>query len=178
MGSAALLNYFSGMAIDYNASAGMVKFVNGVLNGILTTAGALIGGWLCDRMNRRVAYLTAGVATAVVGLGMALAPLSPPTYFLGVSVYFLVGGFGYAAFSAVVLEAIGKAGAAAAAQYALFVAAGNFAITYVGWLDTRFYHTYGGRGLLVIDAALNLCGVLVLGLLIARFGPHRRGLAS
>src|SRR5678816_799948 len=89
------------------------------------------------------------------------------TYAVGVCIYFLVSGFCYAAGSAVVLEAIGKAGASASAQYALFVAAGNFAITYVGWLDTRYHHLGGPRALLGVDAGLNLLGVLVLGTVIA-----------
>src|SRR5262249_4691010 len=153
-----------GIAVDYRATAGMVALVNGALNGLITAGGSLAGGWLCDRMDRRGAYLASGALTAAVGIGMAPAPLSPPTYLVGVCAYFLVSGFCYAAFSAVVLEAIGRAGASASAQYALFVAAGNFAITYVGWLDTRFHHTYGPRGLLGVDAALNLGGVVALGL--------------
>jgi MFS family permease len=167
VGTAALLNYFSAIAVDYRATPGIVALVNGALNGLITAVGALAGGWLCDRMDRRVAYLVSGALTAAVGVGMALAPLSPTTYAVGVCVYFLVSGFCYAAFSSVVLEAVGRAGASASAQYALFVAAGNFAITYVGWFDTRFHHQYGPRALLGIDAALNLAGVLVLGLVIA-----------
>ncbi len=164
VGTAALLNYFAGMAVDYKATAGMVAFVNGALNGLITAAGSLAGGWICDRMDRRRAYLISGALTAVVGIGMSLSPLSPTTYAVGVCIYFLVSGFCYASFSAVVLEAIGKAGASASAQYALFVAAGNFAITYVGWIDTRFENP---RHLLGVDAGLNLAGVLVLGIVVA-----------
>ena len=166
VGTAALLNYFAAIAVDYQATPGMVALVNGALNGLITAAGSLGGGWLCDRMDRRVAYLVSGMLTAIVGVGMALGPLTPATYAVGVCVYFLVSGFCYAAFSAVVLEAIGRAGASASAQYALFVAAGNFAITYVGWFDTRFHHEYGPRALLGVDAGLNVVGVLVLGLVI------------
>ena len=87
--------------------------------------------------------------------------------------YFLVSGFCYSAFSAVVLEAVGRAGASASAQYALFVAAGNLAITYVGWFDTRFHHQYGPRALLGVDAGLNLAGVLILGLVVALVSRRR-----
>jgi len=167
VGSAALLNYFAGLAVDYQATPRMVALVNGALNGLITAAGSLTGGWLCDRVDRRRAYLASGVLSAIVGIGMACAPLSPTTYAVGVSVYFFVAGICYAAFSSVVLEAVGKAGASASAQYALFVAAGNFAITYVGWIDTRFHHSGGPRALLGVDAGLNLLGVLVLGAVIA-----------
>jgi MFS transporter, PAT family, beta-lactamase induction signal transducer AmpG len=167
VGTAALLNYFSGIAVDYRATPRMVALVNGALNGLITAVGSLGGGWLCDRMDRRVAYLVSGTLTAVVGIGMALGPLSPTTYAVGVCTYFLVSGFCYSAFSSVVLEAVGRAGASASAQYALFVAAGNLAITYVGWFDTRFHHQYGPRALLGVDAGLNLAGVLLLGMVIA-----------
>ena len=52
---------------------------------------------------------------------MVLSPVSPMTYAVGVSVYPFITGFCYAAFSAAVLETIGKGGAAASTQYALFV---------------------------------------------------------
>ena len=49
---------------------GMVAFVNGPVNGLVTAAGALIGGYLCDRMNRRAMYLLSGGLTAIVGIVM------------------------------------------------------------------------------------------------------------
>ena len=66
-------------------------------------------------------YLLSGALTALCGLAMMVAPLSPTTYAVGVSVYLFIAGFCYAAFSAAVLETIGKGGAAASTQYALFV---------------------------------------------------------
>ncbi len=166
VGTAALLNYFSGLAVDYHATPGMVEFVNGWMNGLLTAGGSLIGGYICDRMNRRVAYLLSGAMTAAVGLAMMAAPVTPITYAVGVSLYMFVAGFCYAAFSAMVLEAVGKAGAAASTQYTLFTSAGNAAIAYTGFVDTRFHHSYGPRGLLAVDAVMNVAGIVVLGILI------------
>ena len=80
------------------------------------------------RMNRRVDYLGSGALSAVCGLVMSLAPLSAATFAIGVSSYLFVAGLCYAAVSAVVLEAIGKAVAAASPQYSLFTAACNAAI--------------------------------------------------
>jgi MFS family permease len=167
VGSAALINYFAGLAPDYHASAKMVGFINGPVNGLVSAAGALVAGFACDRMNRRAAYLISGGLTAVCGVVMALSPLSPNTYAVGVTFYLLISGFCYAAFSAVVLEAIGKAGPAASTQYTLFTSAGNFAIMYVGWLDTRFHHSHGVRGLLSVDAGANVIGIILLSIMIA-----------
>jgi len=170
VGTAALLNYFAGIAKDYSASDGMVAFVNGPVNGLVTAAGSLLGGYLCDRANRRAMYLLSGALTAICGLAMMMAPLSPMTYAVGVSIYLFITGFCYAAFSAAVLETIGKGGAAASTQYALFVSCGNIAIAWVGFADTRFHEGYGPRGLLGVDAALNIAGVIALFFLFRAFG--------
>jgi MFS family permease len=152
----------------------MVTIVNGVANGLLTAVGSLVGGWVCDRMNRRLAYALAGAATAVVGIAMSMAPLSPATYAVGALVYMLVTGFCYAAFSAMVLEIIGaQKGAAASAQYTLFTAAGNGAIAYVTAVDGWGYAHHGPRGLLVTDALANIVGIaMLLGLSYALLRPR------
>lgn len=170
VGTAALLNYFSALALDYHASDVMAGFINGPVNGLVTGAGSLIGGYVCDRVNRRAMYLLSGFLTAVCGVAMMLAPVTPPTYAVGVSAYLFVAGFCYASFSSVVLESIGTGGAAASTQYQLFVSAGNAAIAYVGLVDTRFHHWRGARGLLGVDAALNIIGIAALALLF-RFLP-------
>jgi MFS transporter, PAT family, beta-lactamase induction signal transducer AmpG len=174
VGTAALLNYFSALAPDYRASDGMVAFINGPVNGLVTAVGSLVGGYVCDRANRRAMYLLSGALTALAGIAMAMAPMVPMTYAVGVSIYLLVAGFCYAAFSSVVLETIGKGGAAASTRYALFVSAGNCAIAYVGWIDTRFHHNYGARGLLGVDAGLNVLGIVALSALFTLFGAWKK----
>lgn len=173
VGTAALLNYFAALAPDYRASDGMVGFINGPVNGLVTGVGSLVGGYVCDRVNRRAMYLLSGALTAVTALAMMAMPMAPMTYAVGVSAYLLVAGFCYAAFSSVVLETIGKGGAAASTQYALFVSAGNCAIGYVGWVDTRFHQHYGARGLLGVDAALNVAGIVALSILFRVFAARR-----
>lgn len=174
VGTAALVNYFSGMSDDYHARAGVVTLVNGPANAALTAIGAFAGGWLCDRYNRRAMYLLSGALTALSGIAMALSPRTEATYAWGVCLYFLVTGFCFSAFTATVLETIGKAGKAASAQYALFVAAGNAAINYVGLVDTRFNERHGVEGVIGADVALNVAGVLVLGLAFWRLGLLRK----
>ncbi|MGN6110299.1 MAG: MFS transporter [Kofleriaceae bacterium] len=170
VGTAALANYFSGIAVDYRASDKLIAFVTGVPNVVLTAVGALIGGLLCDRYNRRVLYLASGALTAVCAIAMALSPRAPETYVWGVMTYALITGFCYSAFTATVLETIGGEGRAAATQYSLFTAAGNAAINYVGLVDTRFHEAHGVEGVVASDAALNLIGVAVLALVFWRLG--------
>ena len=170
VGSSALVNYFSGMADDFHASSGTIWIVNGWANGILTAIGSLVGGYLCDRYNRRMIYLAGGVLTALCGLAMVVSPRTDITYAWGVCLYFLVTGVCYSAFSATVLETIGDAGKAASTQYALFTAAGNIAIGWVGFVDTRFDRHWHVAGVIGSDATLNLVGVVVLAFVFWRLG--------
>ncbi|HEU4734005.1 MAG TPA: MFS transporter [Kofleriaceae bacterium] len=170
VGTAALVNYFSGMSRPYGASANTVALVTGLGNVGLTALGALVGGYLCDRFNRRVIYLASGTLTAVCGIAMALSPRTELTYAAGVMTYALITGFCYSAFTATVLETIGRGGKAAATQYSLFTAAGNLAILYVGLIDTRFDRHHGVEGVITSDAVLNIAGVIVLGLVFWRLG--------
>jgi MFS transporter, PAT family, beta-lactamase induction signal transducer AmpG len=162
------------MAID-ERSGEMVAFVLGPLGQVLTAVGALAGGWLCDRYNRRAMYLTAGLLTAVIGVVMALSPPSEATFTWGAITYMLVTGFCYAAFTATVLDTIGTVeGKVASTQYSLFVAGGNVAIAYVVFVDTRFHESHGVEGVVFSDAALNFGGVIVLALVFWKLGLFRK----
>lgn len=170
VGSAALINFFSGMSDAYGVSARTVALVTGLGNAALSAVGSAVVGYLCDRFNRRAIYLGSGLLTAVCGIAMAMAPRSPMTFVVGVLTYSLITGFCYAAFTSTVLETMGPGGQAAATQYSLFVAAGNLAITYVGLIDTRFSEHHGVEGVVASDAALNIIGVVVLAIVFWRLG--------
>ena len=172
VGTAAMLNLFAALAPNYQVGGGTVEMINGYWGGLVTAAGALATGFVLDRINRRYAYLAAGMLTAVVGICMALAPVDPRVYMIGSLAYLLVAGVCYAAFSAVVFEIIGHAGESASTQYTLFTAAGNQAIAYVTWMDGQGYAHAGefglgpSAGMLMTDALANLVGVAVLALLL------------
>lgn len=192
VGTAALTNFFSAIATDYvrpdllaemaklspeaakalldERASEVVAFVGGPVGQVLTAVGALLGGYLCDRTNRRAMYLLAGALTAVCGIGMALSPAREATFVWGALIYALITGFCYSAFTATVLETIGEGTAAAATRYSMFVAAGNLAIAYVGLVDTRFASEAHIEHVVWSDAALNLGGVLVLGIVFWRLG--------
>jgi PAT family beta-lactamase induction signal transducer AmpG len=192
VGTAALTNFWSALAADYvrpellgkmaeidpaaakqllDAKASeVVAFVGGPIGQILTALGALGGGYLCDRTNRRAMYLLSGGLTAVCGIAMALSPPSEATFVWGALAYALITGFCYSAFTATVLETIGEGAAAASTRYSMYAAAGNLAIAYVGLADTRFASEAHVEHVVWADAALNLGGVVVLGLVFWRLG--------
>lgn len=169
VGTAALTNLFSALAADYHASERMVAFVDGYAAGVVTAAGSLAGGLLCERMNRRRAYLLSGALSAACAVGMMAAGLTPTVFAVGVSVYMFVAGICYAAFSAMVLETVGAAGSMAATRYTLFTSAGNLAIAYTTPIDSHLHAGHGARGVLGVDAVLNLAGIAILAVVFRRF---------
>ena len=172
VGCGALTNLFSGMAEDYDAPQRMVEIVNGLGGGIVSAIGALVGGWLADRMNRRIAYGLSGGFTALTAIAMLLAPLTPTTYAVGTLAYNFANGIAFATWAGMILELVGHS-AGVATKYALFTATSNQAISYVTWLDGRAseWSGVGARGALAFDAAITFVG---LGLLLAIVGYTRR----
>jgi len=167
VGSAAVANLASGLGPDYHAPAGEVMWISGIAGGLLSALGSLVGGYVCDRMNRMRAYALSGGLSALFAIYLAFAPATPWTYGLGYSGYSLAAGFAYAVFTALVLEVLGRRRHAAGTAYSLFVATGNVPILYMTWLDGVGYKFGAVRGLMTVDALANGLGAVVL-LLIAR----------
>ena len=166
VGSAAVANLASGLGPDYHAPAGEVMWISGIAGGLLSALGSLVGGFVCDRMNRMQAYALSGGLSALFAAYLAFAPHTPWTYALGYSGYSIAAGFAYAVFTALVLEVMGRRHHAAGTAYALFVATGNVPILYMTWLDGVGYKYGAVRGLMTVDALANGMGALLL-LLVA-----------
>jgi len=169
IGSGAASNLWSILATDWKASADTVAVVNGMLSGLVAAGGSIVGGYLCDRMDRKTAYGVFGMLMAGCAVAMGLAPRTETTYILFVTLYAFITGFCYAGFSAVVLEAIG--GGAAATKYSLFASLSNMPIAYMtavnGWTNKH----WGASSMLYIEAAI---GMAALGLFIGVARLSRR----
>ncbi len=162
IGSGAASNLWAAVSRDWRATANVVALATGVLAGILSAAGCLLGGMICDRMDRKAAYALYGVLQALCAVGMALAPHSEAMYLLFTSLYAVIAGLTYAGFSAFVLEAMGLG--AAATKYNVFASLSNMPILYMtsidGWAHTR----WGPNGMLLTEAGFGILGlVLFLG---------------
>ncbi len=166
VGCGALANLISSMGPDYRATDSEVLWVTGIASGLLSAAGAFAGGYLCDRMNRMVAYAVGGVLTAVFAAYMMLGPHNGFTYGVGYSGYSIANGFSYAVFTALVLEVLGSRRKASGTAYAILLSSGNLPISYMTWLDGVGYKRWGARGLTGVDAITEGGGALLL-LLVA-----------
>ncbi len=126
VGSAAVANLISGVGPDYHASDAQVAWVTGLAGGLVSAAGCMLGGYLCDRMNRMTAYAVAGLLSIIFSGWLALGKATPFTYAGGYIGYSLTAGVAYAAFTALVLEVLGKRTHAAGTSYSVLVSSGNF----------------------------------------------------
>lgn len=181
VGAGALTNLFGALARDYapdDASAErLVLVVTGLLGGIVNAAGAVLGGYVADRMNRRLAYVLFGGVTALCAVGMMLVPPSPSSFTAGCLAYQLANGMSYAAFYAFVLELLGKR-QGVTTQLALYAGASNFAAAYVTWFDGWAYDrakallparaSAGASGMLGMDALATFAGIAGLSLVLGR----------
>ena len=154
IGTGAAGGLFSAIARDWSASADTVGLVNGVLGGLASAAGCLAGGYLCDRMDRKMAYGLFGLIQAMTAVAMSIAPRTESTFVVFTLAYGLTNGLTYAGFTAVTLEAIGLG--AAATKYTVFAALSNLPIGYMtfveGWVQTR----WGSSAMLCAEAGISL----------------------
>jgi MFS family permease len=148
----------SAIASEWQASANTVALVTGFLGGIVSAAGCLVGGWVCDRMNRQAAYVWFGVSQAVGGVAMALLPRTEAMYVLWASVYAFTSGLTYAAFTAFVLEAIGKG--AAATKYNALASLSNLPIYYMTNIDGWTHDHWNSTRMFFIESALGVVGAV------------------
>ncbi|HTQ50044.1 MAG TPA: MFS transporter [Candidatus Acidoferrales bacterium] len=159
IGSGAASNLWSAVAGDWHATADTVALVTGVLGGILSGAGCLIGGWICDRMDRKVGYVLYGVLQAACAVGMAFAPRTQAMYIFWTCLYAVITGLTYAGFTAFVLEAMGTG--AAATKYNIFASLSNTPIYYMTLIDGWAYTRRGAAGMLNTEAAICILGMLL-----------------
>lgn len=157
IGSGAAANLWSAVSQDWHATADTVALVNGLLGGVVSAIGCVVGGYLCDRMDRKFAYALFGVFLAAVALAMAVMARTQTWFIVFTLSYSFIQGFNYASFSGVVLEAIGRG--AAATKYNLYASLSNIPILYVGLIDGWAHERWGAGGFLLADALTGLVAV-------------------
>lgn len=165
IGTGAASGLFSAIANDWHASADTVALVNGVLGGLASAAGCLAGGYLCDRMDRKMAYGLYGLLQALAAIAMAIAPRTESMFVAFTLAYGLINGLAYAGFTAVTLEAIGLG--AAATKYTVFASLSNLPIGYMTFVDGWVQTHCGSGAMLCAEAGICLTSLLAFVLVVA-----------
>jgi MFS family permease len=158
-GVSGVSHLWSGIAVEWHASANTVALVTGAIGALAGAIGCVVAGWWADRMDRRIVYLAAGALLAGIGLALAVAPRTPSVFTVGALAHGLVVGMCDAAFSALILGAVGHR--AAATKYMVISSLGNIPALYMtafsGWVHDRA----GTTRMLEVEA---LVAALCLGL--------------
>ncbi|MEJ6001628.1 MFS transporter [Paucibacter soli] len=160
IGSGAASNLWSVLAPDWHASPNTVALINGVGGGLISALGCLVGGFVCDRMDRKLAYCLFGLAQAACALSMGLASTNQSSYVVFTALYAFISGLTYAGFSAMVLEAIGHG--AAATKYNLLAALSNLPVAWMTLFDGWVHQNWGARPMLYTEAAIGVSALLML----------------
>src|SRR5262249_58191401 len=108
----------------------------GMLSTPASAVACVVGGWIADRVGRWWSFFGAGAIMAAIALIIAVAPRTPLAYASGVLCYAFSQGLAYAAFTALVLHAIGRG--AAATKFGILASLGNVPVSYMtafdGWV--------------------------------------------
>jgi MFS family permease len=152
LNTGAASNLWAAVADGWHASADTVALINGTLGGFASAFGCLIGGFACDRLDRKSAYLAYGAAQAFCAVAMALAPHTEDMFAVFTLLYAVVTGMGFAGFCAVVLETIGAS--AAATQYNVYSSLSNMPILYMALVEGWTYQRFGASAMLYAEAGL------------------------
>ncbi len=165
IGTGGVQQLWAAIAKDWGADADQVALAGGLLSGLVSIPGAVAGGYLADRMDRKLAYALFGVASALTAVAMAVGPRTPLAFLLFASLYNLIIGFCYGGYAAVTLEAIGKG--AAVTKYNLVSSISNVPILVVTEIDGWAATQWGSGAMLWVEAGLGVVGV-VFYVLVAR----------
>ncbi|HQY64789.1 MAG: MFS transporter [Myxococcales bacterium] len=137
-----------------------VELLQGLLAGLITTLGCFAGGWVCHRVRPRTAYAGIGIGLAIVATGMALSPATVTMYVAWSLLYSFGVGLAYAAFTAVVIHAMGKG--SGATKYNIFASLSNFPIWWLGLVLGVAAQRWGPRSMLLTEAAFAVVAVVIV----------------
>jgi MFS family permease len=168
VGSGAASGLWSAVAMEWRAGGDLVALATGVLTGLISAVGCVVGGWICDRMDRKAAYVAYGLLQAGCAVAMAVAPRTPAMFVTWTLVYAFITGLTYAGYSAFVLEAIGKG--AAATKFSVYASLSNFPIMYMTSIDGKAHDKWSSSGMLFTEAGLCALGAIVFVAIAAAFG--------
>lgn len=171
IGTGAAANLWSAIAEDWKTDADTVVLVTGILSGLVSALGCVVGGIIADKWGVWMSYLGSGALCAITTFIMAVLPMVPSVYVGGVLIYAFTMGMIYAAFTYVILYAIGKKHIAT--KFSLLASLGNLPVVYMtainGWAHDKFNSKY----MLIIEAVVGILFVIIF-TMILRYMMHKK----
>jgi PAT family beta-lactamase induction signal transducer AmpG len=159
---------WNSVASEWKVSADTVALTGGVITGVVSGAAALAGGYACDLIHRRTAYCLFGVLIAVQIVITAHLPRSPAVWIGSSLLYQALVAACYSAYSAVVLEVIGRG--AAATKFNLMASVSNVPITVMPLVDGTLHDRYGANAMFYGEAGLSVAAAVLFAAVAAASG--------
>ena len=166
IGTGAAANLWSAIANDWKTDADTVALVTGILSGLVSAVGCVVGGFMVDRKGIWFAYLGSGSICALVTILMAAMPYQPAVYIAGVLAYTFGIGLINAAFTSVILYAIGKKNAVT--KYSLLASLGNLPVVYMTAFDGWAHDMYSSKYMLIAESVSGILFVIICILVLQR----------
>jgi MFS family permease len=158
LGSGGAATLFATVAAGWGVTPNLLATVAS-FGGFFIIPVALAGGFVSDRIDRRVAYLLFGLVEGLIALGMALAPHTPAFFIPFAFAYTASIGLAYAGFASVTLETIGRG--AAATKYNLLAGVSNIPVALMPAIDGAAASRWGADGMLYLELATAVGGALL-----------------
>jgi MFS family permease len=170
LGTGIAASFFPAISREWRATADLVSLMS-TLGGFTAIFGAVIGGYVCDWMDRKAAYVLFSVIQAGICVGMALAPRTPELFAIFNLAYAATTGMAYAAYAAVTLETIG--GGAAATKFNLMASVANAPLYYVNAIEGPVQTRFGSAAMLFAEAGLAVAAAALYGAVMLALGRRR-----
>ncbi|HEX4509294.1 MAG TPA: hypothetical protein VH328_04420, partial [Burkholderiaceae bacterium] len=164
-------NLWGAVADDWHATADTVALVNGALFGIVAPLGSIAGGWICDRFDRTSSYCLFAFVQLLIATALAYSPRTSPHFVLWTTLYAVTQGLDIAAFSALVLEVIGRT--SAATKSSLLASLIAQPVAFMTYLEGVAHQSWGTQGMLLTEAAVAMAGLATYLAIMVLTRPRR-----
>jgi len=162
MASGSAIGLLPGVAQQYGVNGDSVAWINGLVGGLMMTAGAVGMGAIRYKMRAGQMYMIIALINCAALAVLWLGPLKPSTYLAGTVLYLLTIGACYTMFTAVVLEFMGHSGKSGSTRYSIINSLGNLPVVYMLIVDGIGGEHWGGRGLAGIECVVGAIGATIL----------------
>jgi MFS family permease len=170
MGLGAFFGLLSSVSSDWHASADLTASTTGVLAGLVSVPGCLIGGYLCDRHPPQIMLAGSAAICALGEAAMALGPRTPDAFVAFTLLNNLLIGVAYATVSAVVYVALNeRAGGTIGALLGSLCNVPLVAMTFM--LGAVGAH-HGSTGMMAVEALLGVMSALIYGVMAWLWRPR------
>jgi hypothetical protein len=152
VGAASFL--FGGIAAEWGVGSARVALVTGFGAAMAAAVGALLYARLAERADRMLAFLTTGTLLALAAVLLAVLPRTPGAFTVGTLNYAMLLGAAYGAFTALILDVVGRR--AVATKFTALYACGNAPVAYMPALNGWVHDRWSTSTMLWVEAGLGL----------------------